>query len=308
MGSSRILLVGGTGEVGRSVTAASARLGHPTFLLVRDPSPSDPAKAAMLDSFQKAGVTLLKGDLTDYESLIAAVKQVDIVISVVGRPQILQQLKLLEAIKEVGTIKRFIPSEFGNYADNKLKILHEVIAKNKAVVADAVKKSGVPYTFVVSGAGAHWCIDDLWQNLLTGAALKSPPRDKVKIWADGNAKAVLINEDDIGTYTILAVEDPRAENKTLYVRPPGVYLSQNEIVALWEQKIGHTLEKTYVPDEELVKTIEESPYPMNLFIAINYGYLVQGYKPDLGTNGVEAFTLWPNVKYMTTSEYLDRFV
>lgn len=301
MGLSRVLLVGGTGSVGKSVTLASAKLGHPTFVLVRDATPSDPAKAAMLDSFRKAGVTLITGDLTDHASLVAAVKQVDVVISVVGRPQILDQLKLLEAIKEVGTIKRFIPSEFGNYANRKLKVLDEVFLDNKAKVVDAVKKSGVPYTLVISGAGASWYLANLWQK-----GLKAPPRDKITILGDGNSKAVIIDEDDIGTYTILGADDPRTENKTLYIRPTGIYLSQNEIVALWEQKIGHTLEKTYVPEENLLKTIEESPYPANLFLAINYSYLVQGYKSDLGTDGVEASALYPDTKYTTCSEYLDR--
>ena len=49
---------------------------------------------------------MMQGDLNDHGSLVAALKQVDIVISVVGIPVILDgQLKLIEAIKEVGHIK-----------------------------------------------------------------------------------------------------------------------------------------------------------------------------------------------------------
>jgi hypothetical protein len=44
-GKSKILVIGGTGYLGRHVVAASARLGHPTFALVRDPAPPDPTKA-----------------------------------------------------------------------------------------------------------------------------------------------------------------------------------------------------------------------------------------------------------------------
>jgi uncharacterized protein YbjT (DUF2867 family) len=102
---SRILVVGGTGYLGRHVVAASARLGHPTLALVRDTAPSDPAKAALLKSFQDAGVTLLKGDLDDLASLVSAVKAADVVISTVGAPHIAEQTRLVAAIKEAGNVK-----------------------------------------------------------------------------------------------------------------------------------------------------------------------------------------------------------
>lgn len=62
-------------------------------------------------------------------------------------------------------------------------------------------------------------------------------------------------EEDIGTYTIRAIDDPRTLNKILYIRPPANTYSTNELVSLWEKKIGRTLERTYVPEEELVKNI-----------------------------------------------------
>ena len=104
-GKSRILVVGGTGYLGRHVVAASARLGHPTLALVRDTAPSDPAKAALLKSFQDAGVTLVKGDLHDQASLLSAIKAADVVISTVGAPQIADQTRLVAAIKEAGNVK-----------------------------------------------------------------------------------------------------------------------------------------------------------------------------------------------------------
>jgi uncharacterized protein YbjT (DUF2867 family) len=84
---------------------ASARLGHPTFALVRDMAPSDAAKAALLKSFQDAGVTLVKGDLYDQASLVGAVRLADVVISTVGAQQIADQTRLIDAIKEAGNVK-----------------------------------------------------------------------------------------------------------------------------------------------------------------------------------------------------------
>jgi putative NADH-flavin reductase len=46
----------------------------------------------------------MQGDIQDHESLVAALKQVDVVISTLGGAQIGDQLKLITAIKEVGHI------------------------------------------------------------------------------------------------------------------------------------------------------------------------------------------------------------
>lgn len=67
---------------------------------------------------------------------------------------------------------------------------------------------------------------------------------------------VCVVEEDIATYTIKAVEDPRTLNKILYMRPPANILSFNEIVSIWEQKIGKTLEKIYVPEDQILKNIQ----------------------------------------------------
>lgn len=62
-------------------------------------------------------------------------------------------------------------------------------------------------------------------------------------------------EEDIGTYTIKAVDDPRTLNKILYVRPPMNTYSFNDLVSLWEKKIGKTLERIHVPEEQILKQI-----------------------------------------------------
>lgn len=69
--------------------------------------------------------------------------------------------------------------------------------------------------------------------------------------------AVAFNkEEDIATFTIKAVDDPRTLNKILYIRPPHNTLSFNDVLSLWEKKIGKTLEKIYVPEEQVLKNIQ----------------------------------------------------
>lgn len=48
---------------------------------------------------------IAQGDLHDHESLVKAIKPVDVVISAVGRTEVEDQFKLIAAIKEVGNIK-----------------------------------------------------------------------------------------------------------------------------------------------------------------------------------------------------------
>ncbi|KAA3467012.1 isoflavone reductase-like protein [Gossypium australe] len=73
---SKVLIIGGTGYLGKFIVEASAKEGHPTF-----------------------------GDMYDHESLVKAIKQVDVVISVVGQMQLADQVKIIAAIKEAGNVK-----------------------------------------------------------------------------------------------------------------------------------------------------------------------------------------------------------
>jgi phenylcoumaran benzylic ether reductase len=57
---SRVLVISGTGHLGKHIVAASIRLGHPAAVLIRDTTLSDPAKAQLLKSFVDSGATLFK--------------------------------------------------------------------------------------------------------------------------------------------------------------------------------------------------------------------------------------------------------
>lgn len=65
-----------------------------------------------------------------------------------------------------------------------------------------------------------------------------------------------MKESDVAAFTICTVDDPCTLNKTLYLRPPGNVYSMNELVEIWENKIGKELQKTYITEEELLKKIK----------------------------------------------------
>ncbi|KAH9656726.1 Phenylcoumaran benzylic ether reductase 1 [Citrus sinensis] len=303
---SKILFIGGTGYIGKFIVEASAKAGHPTFVLVRESTLSDPSKSQLLDHFKKLGVNLVIGDVLNHESLVKAIKQVDVVISTVGHTLLGDQVKIIAAIKEAGNIKRFFPSEFGNDVDRVHAVEPAKSAfATKAKIRRAVEAEGIPYTYVASNFFAAYFLPNLSQ---PGAT--APPRDKVVILGDGNPKAVYNKEDDIGTYTIKAVDDPRTLNKILYIKPPGNIYSFNDLVSLWERKIGKTLQRVYVPEEQVLKNIQAAP-PVNVILSIQHSAFVKGDQTNFQIEpsfGVEASQLYPDVKYTTVDEYLSQFV
>ncbi|XP_076894208.1 eugenol synthase 1-like [Bidens hawaiensis] len=304
---SKILILGGTGYIGKHIVEASTKFGHPTFVLVRESSLADPSKSAVIDTFKNSGATVVPGDLYNHESLVKAIKQVDVVISTVGSEQLADQRNIISAIKEAGNIKKFYPSEFGNDVDRTRAVEPaKSMFAVKAQIRRAIEAENIPYTYVSSNCYAGYFLPTLAQ-----ADVTAPPRDKAVILGDGNPKVIFNDEKDIATYTIKTVDDPRTLNKIVYIKPPGNIYSFNDLVALWEKKIGKTLEKIYLPDDQVVKTIQESPVPLNVILAISHSIFVKGdqtYFEIEPSFGVEASALYPDVKYTTVDEYLSRFV
>jgi len=57
---SKILIIGGTGYLGKFVVEASVKAGHPTFAMVRENTLLfDPIKGKLVQKFKNLGVTLL---------------------------------------------------------------------------------------------------------------------------------------------------------------------------------------------------------------------------------------------------------
>ncbi|KAJ4789427.1 pinoresinol reductase 1 [Rhynchospora pubera] len=309
---SKVLVVGATGKLGREMVMASVAASHPTYALVRDlsivssPSSSNSDKWVLLQSFLSHGVHLLQGSFDDYESLIEAVKQVDVVICAVPSKNALEQKPLIRAIKEAGCIKRFIPSEFG--ADpTKVQILgmdYDFYEK-KAEMRQFIESEGIPHTYISCNFLMRYLLPSLVQ-----PGLDSPPRDEIKIFGDGNTKAIFVKDCDVAKFTLCAIDDPRTLNKTLYLRPPGNICSMHELVDMWEHKIRKALRKIYISKEELLKAINGTPYPKSMDMIFIYSAFVKGDNTyfDIDSSGVEATHLYPHVRYTTVSQYLDTLV
>lgn len=110
MVKSKILIVGGTGYLGKRLVKASLEQGHDTYVLHRPEIGVDIEKIQLLLSFKAQGAHLVPGSFDNHQSLVDAVKLVDVVICAISgvhirSHQILLQLKLVDAIKEAGNVK-----------------------------------------------------------------------------------------------------------------------------------------------------------------------------------------------------------
>ncbi|XP_010255701.1 PREDICTED: bifunctional pinoresinol-lariciresinol reductase-like [Nelumbo nucifera] len=312
MGKSKVLVVGGTGYLGRRLVKASLAQGHETYILHRPEIGVDIDKVQMLLSFKQQGALLVEGSFNDHQSLVDAVKLVDVVICAISgvhirSHQILLQLKLVDAIKEAGNVKRFLPSEFGTDPARMGDAMEpgRVTFDDKMVVRKAIRDAGIPFTYVSANCFAGYMVGGLCQ---PGKIL--PSRDKVVLFGDGNQKSIFLDEDDIAAYTIKTINDPRTLNKTVYLRPPENILSQRQVIEIWEKLIGKVLEKSIISEEEYLASMKGQSYEEQVGLTHYYHVYFDGCLTnfEIGPEGEEASKLYPEVRYTRVDEYLRRYL
>ncbi|RVX12265.1 Isoflavone reductase-like protein [Vitis vinifera] len=339
---SKILIIGGTGYIGKFIVAASAKSGHPTFALVRESTVSE--KFEIIESFKSSGVTLVYGDLYDHESLVKAIKQVDVVISTVGHAQLPDQVKIIAAIKEAGNVKRFFPSEFGNDVDRVHAVEPAKTAfATKAQIRRTIEAEGIPYTYVSSNFFAGYFLPSLSQpgattpqeikvakvvevrmayipsdqnvailNLENPSSLPPSPADQTCSLRNKAFQQLVLwswlSSCEFLIYIYIMTKRPEQSQDS---KAPQNTYSFNDLVSLWEKKIGKTLEKIYVPEEQVLKNIQEASVPLNVILSISHSVFIKGDHTNFEIQpsfGVEATELYPDVKYTTVDEYLNQFV
>ncbi|KAH9310580.1 hypothetical protein KI387_025615 [Taxus chinensis] len=302
--TSKVLIIGATGFIGHFVAQASVKSGRQTYAFVRPGTSKQKVVQALSDS----GVHILYGCLEDYNSLVRAIRQVDIVISTVGGPQILSQLRIIDAIKEVGaTVKRFLPSEFGHdvdQADPEEPALTFYIEKRK--IRRAVEEAMIPYTYICCNSIAGWPY-----YYHTHPTELPPPSDRFEIYGDGNVKAYFVTGEDIGTYTMKSVDDPRTLNKSLHFRPPHNFLSLNEMANIWETKIHKTLPRAVITEDDLLVIAKANFMPSSIVAALTHDIFINGCQfkfPIKEPQDVEACELYPDFKYTTIEDFFSQYI
>ncbi|KOM42999.1 hypothetical protein LR48_Vigan05g060300 [Vigna angularis] len=335
---SKIVVFGGTGYIGKYLVKASVSLGHPTFVYTRSlNSQTSSSKIQLCKEFSHMGVTLVQGEL-EHEQILKVIEKVDIVICALPYPQVMEQLKIIEAIKVAGNIKRFLPSDFGVEEDrvNPLPPFQAFLDKKRKIRRE-IEASNIPFTYISAN-----CFGAYFVNYLIRPHEEN---NHTIVYGNGHAKAVLNYEEDIAMYSIKVADDPRTCNRVVIYRPSKNIVSQNDLISLWEQKTGKNFIKEFVSEEEIInlsrsedddirngiwmkimknpplevvsdgfycqkETSVALPSPHNIPVSILHSVFVKGdlMNFELGKDDLEASELYPDYNYTSIDQLLDIFL
>lgn len=151
-----IALVGASGALGTPVLEKLQASGKFNIKVLRRTSSS---------STFPSGVDVADVDYDSVDSLAAALKGQDAVVSTVGFPGLLAQRTIVDAAVAAG-VKRFIPSEFGSDLSNPRNQGYPVFAGKVQVeeyLSDKAKTSEITYTYIYNNAFLDWGLE---QNFL----------------------------------------------------------------------------------------------------------------------------------------------
>jgi len=229
-----LLIIGGTGTLGRQMVLQALMKGYPVRCMVRNFR-----KANFLKEW---GVELVYGDLTKPETLPPCFKGISAVIDAsTSRPDDFESLKqvdwdgkiaLIEAAK-AANIQRFIFFS----AQNVEQFENIPLMKLKYGIEKKLEESKVPYTiFRLTG---------FYQGLIEQYAI--PILENLPIWVTNeNTYIAYMDTQDIAKFTMRALQIPQTINQTFFLSGLKGWVS-SEIITLCEQLAGQTAIVKTVP-------------------------------------------------------------
>ncbi|KAJ7978832.1 Leucoanthocyanidin reductase [Quillaja saponaria] len=307
----RTMIIGSTGFMGHFIAEACIYAGHPTYLLIRPGiiSATSSSKNNTIKSLHERGAQIIHGSITDQDLMEKVLKEhkIEVVISAVGGESVLEQLILIKAIKAVGTVKRFLPSEFGHDINRANPVEPGLTLYNaKRKVRESIEEAGIPYTYICCNSIAAWPYHDN-----THPADVLPPLDRFKIYGDGTIKAYFVTGNDIGKFTIKSINDARTVNKSVHFRPPCNLLSLNDLASLWEKKLGRKLPRETITEDDLLSAANEMCIPKSIVASLTHDIFIKGCQINYSMDNdidVEVSSLYPDTPFRTIDECFDDFV
>ena len=229
-----LLIIGGTGTLGRQIVLQALTKGYKVRCLVRNFR-----KASFLKEW---GVELVYGDLTRPETIPPCLIGITAIIDAsTSRPDELEALKkvdwngklyLIEAAK-AAKIKRFIFFS----AQNAEQFNNIPLMKLKSGVETKLKQSGIPYTiFRLTG---------FYQGLIEQYAI--PILEKLPIWVTNeNTYISYMDTQDIAKFCLRSLQIPKTINQTFFLSGSKGWVS-SEIINLCEQLAGQKAKIQKIP-------------------------------------------------------------
>ena len=229
-----LLIVGGTGTLGRQIVLQALTKGYKVRCLVRNFR-----KANFLKEW---GAELVYGDLSRPETIPPCLQGISAVIDAsTSRPTELDALKtvdwngklaLIEASK-AANVQRFIFCS----AQNLEQFSNIPLMKLKQGIEIKLKESQIPYTiFRLTG---------FYQGLIEQYAI--PILENLPIWVTNeNICVSYMDTQDIAKFCLRSLQLPQTVDKTFFLGGPKGWVS-SEIISLCEQLAGQSAKVKRVP-------------------------------------------------------------
>jgi uncharacterized protein YbjT (DUF2867 family) len=229
-----LLIIGGTGTLGRQIVLQALTKGYQVRCLVRNFR-----KANFLKEW---GVELVYGDLTRPETIPPCLKGITAIIDAsTSRPNELNSLKkvdwdgklcLIEAAK-TANVKRFIFFS----AQNLEQFKNIPLMKLKYGIEIKLKKSNIPYTI--------FRLNGFYQGLIEQYAI--PILEDLPIWVTNeNTDVSYMNTQDIAKFCLRSLQIPQTKNQTFFLSGLKAWTS-SEIINLCEQLAGKSAKVQRIP-------------------------------------------------------------
>jgi uncharacterized protein YbjT (DUF2867 family) len=229
-----LLIIGGTGTLGRQMVLQALMKGYPVRCMVRNFR-----KANFLKEW---GVELVYGDLTKPETLPPCFKGITAVIDAsTSRPDEFESLKNVDWDGKIALIEAAKAANIQRYiffsAQNVEQFDNIPLMKLKYGIEKKLAKSAVPYTiFRLTG---------FYQGLIEQYAI--PILENLPIWVTNeNTSIAYMDTQDIAKFTMRALQIPQTVNQTFFLSGLKSWVS-SEIITLCEQLAGQTARVQRVP-------------------------------------------------------------
>jgi uncharacterized protein YbjT (DUF2867 family) len=238
-----ILVAGSTGVLGSEIVRRLSARGEDVRAMVR--ITSAPEKVAQLE---KAGAEIVRADLKEPRTLVAACTGATAVISTVTTILTSQPGDSFEATDRDGTkslidaakragVRQFIFVSFdtSDSPDNPL-------SNAKKDVEEHLKRSGLDYTILHP---APFC--EIW---LGPRLFADPAAGTAKVYGKGMDRIRYVAVADVAEFAVQSLTNPVARNATIPVGGPDE-ISQRDMIQIFEEAYGKKFSVIEVPEAVL---------------------------------------------------------
>jgi uncharacterized protein YbjT (DUF2867 family) len=259
-----VLVVGATGLVGSEVCEKLARRGEKVRALVRGTSSKE-----RIAALQSSGVELCVADLKDPDSIAAACRGVNAVISTASSTLSRQAGDSIESVDAVGQLNlvkiaaSFKVERFLFVSFRRLPAISSPLGEAKEAVEKAIA------TLNFTTIQASWFME-VWLSSALGFDYANAT---ARIYGPGTAPISWVSFRDVAEMCAVALRHPAAERTTIEFGGPEA-LSPLEVVARFERIGGRPFKLETVPEPVLRSQFQEARDSMQKsFAALMLGYL-----------------------------------